>query len=59
MPRYVALLRAENVGGRIVTMEALRGLFEDLVLSEVASFIASGNVIFLSPSKATLIYACP
>jgi uncharacterized protein (DUF1697 family) len=52
VPRYVALLRAVNVGGRIVTMEALRGLFEELGFVKVATFIASGNVIFETPSKA-------
>lgn len=52
MPRYVALLRAVNVGGRVVTMETLKGLFEDLGFAKVATFIASGNVIFETPSKA-------
>lgn len=46
MPRYVAFLRAINVGGRVVKMDALRAIFEDLKLQRVASFIASGNVIF-------------
>lgn len=46
MTRYVALLRAINVGGRTVTMERLRSLFESLGLGRVESFIASGNVIF-------------
>jgi len=52
VPRYVALLRAVNVGGRIVTMEALRGLFEELGFTKVSTFIASGNVIFETSSKA-------
>jgi len=52
MVRYIALLRAVNVGGRVVTMEALRGLFEELGFAKVATFIASGNVIFETPSKA-------
>ena len=52
MPRYVALLRAVNVGGRIVTMEALRELFEELGFAKAATFIPSGNVIFETPSKA-------
>jgi uncharacterized protein (DUF1697 family) len=50
MPRFVALLRAINVGGHTVRMEALRGLFEELRLSNVVTFIASGNVIFDSRS---------
>lgn len=48
MPRYVALLRAINVGGHTVTMERLRMLFESLGLARVETFIASGNVIFES-----------
>lgn len=46
MTRYVALLRAINVGGRRVKMDHLRGLFGPLGFSNVESFIASGNVIF-------------
>ncbi len=46
MARYVAFLRAVNVGGRIVKMDELRGLFAEVGLSEVETFIASGNVIF-------------
>ena len=47
--RFVALLRAINVGGRIVKMQALRGHFEMLGFSQVTTVIASGNVIFESP----------
>jgi uncharacterized protein (DUF1697 family) len=46
MPRYIAFLRAINVGGHTVKMEHLRQLFESLGLSNVQTFIASGNVIF-------------
>ena len=51
VPRYVAFLRAINVGGHVVKMEVLRRLFEDLGFRSVETFIASGNVIFDSPSK--------
>ena len=51
MPRLVALLRAINVGGHVVTMERLRALFADLPLANVESFIASGNVIFDAPPR--------
>jgi uncharacterized protein (DUF1697 family) len=51
MPKYVAFLRAINVGGHIVKMDHLRQLFEALGFSNVETFIASGNVIFDSPSK--------
>lgn len=46
MPRYVALLRAINVGGHTVEMKRLQRLFEALGFADVATFIASGNVIF-------------
>ena len=47
MPRYVAFLRAVNVGrASTVQMDALRRAFEGLGFSNVQSFIASGNIIF-------------
>ncbi len=51
MPKYIALLRAINVGGHTVKMDYLRRLFEDLGLANVETFIASGNVIFESKTK--------
>jgi uncharacterized protein (DUF1697 family) len=48
MPRYVAFLRAINVGGHVVTMSDLRRPFEALGFKGVETFIASGNVIFTS-----------
>lgn len=45
---YIALLRAINVGGHNVKMDALRALFEELGFSNVRSFIQSGNVFFES-----------
>ena len=51
MPRLIAFLRAINVGGRNVTMEELRRLFEALGFKGVETFIASGNVIFRSHSS--------
>ncbi|HEY3040383.1 MAG TPA: DUF1697 domain-containing protein [Pyrinomonadaceae bacterium] len=53
MPKYVAFLRAINVGGHTVKMQHLRSLFETLGFSNVETFIASGNVIFDSTSKST------
>lgn len=44
--QYVAFLRAVNVGGRVVTMGELKAIFDKLGLSDVSTFIASGNVIF-------------
>jgi uncharacterized protein (DUF1697 family) len=49
MPRYIAFLRAINVGGHVVKMDRLRALFEEMGFDEVSTFIASGNVIFESP----------
>jgi uncharacterized protein (DUF1697 family) len=53
MPKYVALLRAINVGGHTVTMERLRGLFVSAGFGDVETFIASGNVVFTAPGRAT------
>ena len=53
MPRYVAFLRAINVGGHTVKMDHLRTLFEDLGYRRVETVIASGNVLFSSPSNLT------
>jgi uncharacterized protein (DUF1697 family) len=52
VPRYIAFLRAINVGGRVVKMDRLRALFAAMGLDDVETFIASGNVIFDSTSKA-------
>ena len=52
MPRLIAFLRAINVGGHTVTMAQLRKEFEGLGLSDVETFIASGNVIFTSRPTA-------
>jgi len=51
MPTCIAFLRAVNVGGRTVKMEALRAEFEALGLAEVRSFIASGNVVFSTRAR--------
>ncbi len=53
MPKYIAFLRAINVGGHTVKMDYLRSLFEALGFSSVETFIASGNVIFDSTSRST------
>ncbi len=48
MPRYVAFLRAVNVGGRVVKMDALKKIVESMGFTGVESFIASGNLAFSS-----------
>ena len=52
MPRFIAFLRAINVGGHTVKMDHLRQLFESLGFSGVETFIASGNVVFETTSKS-------
>jgi uncharacterized protein (DUF1697 family) len=57
MNRYVAFLRGMNLGGRRIKNEELRARFEALGCEDVATFRASGNVIFASdgepPAKLT------
>lgn len=55
MPRYVAFLRAINVGGHTVPMAKLIQLFQDLDCTDVTSFIASGNIIFTSDTRPALL----
>ena len=55
--RYVALLRAVNVGGRFVKMEQLRQIFTSLKLANVSTFITSGNVLFESNQKPDVLEA--
>lgn len=51
MPRYVAFLRGINVGGHRVQMSRLREVFAEMGCAGAETFIASGNVIFDSPSR--------
>lgn len=44
--RYIAFLRGINVGGHVVKMERLRPMFAELGLSNVGSYIQSGNIFF-------------
>ena len=44
--RHVALLRGINLGRRRVKSPELRAVFEELGFDDVATFLASGNVIF-------------
>ena len=47
MQKYVAFLRAINVGGtKIIKMADLKRMFESFGLSNVQTYIQSGNVIF-------------
>ena len=51
MPKYAALLRAINVGGRFLKMSALAGHFHALGFSDATTFINSGNVVFTSKAR--------
>jgi len=53
LSRYIAFLRAINVGGHTVKMMTLRQLFESFGFIEVETFIASGNVIFQTSYQKT------
>ena len=53
MAEYIAFLRGINVGGHNVKMNVLCEQFEAVGLSQVETFIASGNVIFSSRSADT------
>jgi uncharacterized protein (DUF1697 family) len=46
MNRHVAFLRGMNLGGRRIENDELRAHFEALGCEDVATFRASGNVIF-------------
>ena len=49
---YVALLRGINVGGKnLVKMDDLRAAFESMGFADVATYIASGNVLFRAPRQ--------
>jgi len=51
MSRFIAFLRAINVGGHTVKMDHLRQLFESLGFSSVETFIASGNIVFETTAR--------
>ena len=52
MARFIALLRAVNVGGRKVPMAELRALCESLGWEKVETYIQSGNIVFDAKDKA-------
>jgi uncharacterized protein (DUF1697 family) len=49
MARYAAFLRGINVGGHRITNDELRKACEAVGLEDVATFRASGNVMFAAP----------
>ncbi len=55
MTKYVALLRAINVGGKnLLKMETLQDAFESAGLKNVRTFQQAGNVVFESARKNPL-----
>lgn len=55
MTRLVAFLRAINTPPRHVKMDQLRAVFESLGFSNVATVVASGNVIFDTAEQTDLV----
>jgi uncharacterized protein (DUF1697 family) len=53
MARFVAFLRAVNLGKRQVAMATARQVLTDLGFEEVSSFVNSGNLLFTSDGKAS------
>ena len=51
MPTHAAFLKGMNLGNRRLTNEELRGHFETIGLTDVATFRASGNVVFTAPKR--------
>jgi uncharacterized protein (DUF1697 family) len=46
MPTHAAFLRGMNLGNRRITNDELCACFENLGFTDVAAFLASGNVVF-------------
>ena len=51
MPKYIAFLRAINVGGRTVKMDVLKEYIAMPGFEQISTYIQSGNVIFEHKSK--------
>ena len=54
MATYVALLRAVNVGGRIVSMAELRSWMTRLGMGNVRTLLQSGNAVFETPQSSSV-----
>jgi uncharacterized protein (DUF1697 family) len=56
MPRYVALLRGINVGGKnLIPMAGLKACFEGQGFDDVRTYIQSGNVVFTAPTSSEAV----
>jgi uncharacterized protein (DUF1697 family) len=50
--QYIALLRGINVGGKnLISMATLREVVEGMGFADVATYIASGNLLFRAPRQ--------
>jgi uncharacterized protein (DUF1697 family) len=52
MTRYVALLRAVNVGKRQLPMQRLRDVAGELGYADLATYVQSGNLTLTTPDSA-------
>ena len=57
MARFVAFLRAVNVGGRRVEMARARAVLEHLGYDDVDSYVNSGNLLFSASGRAAALEA--
>jgi len=55
MTKYIALLRAVNVGGTKLPMAELTAICQEAGFGKVRTYIASGNVVFESKAGATAV----
>ena len=55
MPQFAALLRGIAPSGRNMTNDKLRGVFERLGFTQVASVLASGNIVFRCDTADTAV----
>jgi uncharacterized protein (DUF1697 family) len=53
MTIHIALLRAVNVGGRVLPMADLRAMLEDLGYENPRTLLQSGNAVFAVKTKAS------
>jgi uncharacterized protein (DUF1697 family) len=49
MTTYISILRGINVNGqKLIKMDALKKMYENLNLKNIQIYVQSGNVVFLS-----------
>jgi len=54
MQTYISLLRGINVSGqKLIKMDALKSMYEELGLLNVRTYIQSGNILFASTNQST------